>query len=711
MKKTALLLLSFVTLLATVVGVTSCNNGGNGASNTTAVATTTQTSDTDTPNTSKVEHSVQLNQDVTTLETVIEASTPKTEEFDGYSMVTAGKEWQINSEIDYSLYNFMGTGTDLVAAIEDSDNETYQRYVTANKVAYYRVNHKIEEEPIKKTNRNAAEQTKTVGAKIYVDNSVGRLMVYYQEIDLRMESDYSSVTGNTGAFLRVSFHTNLPANYKVNISSTQGDTGDGVINHNNVVPKKSDDGSYVGWGKMTIPYVEAGQYYINFVCGTRCFQSIPITINEQTDARNPDFHLQFSGDWDAITAEGYWDSLVNLFYNTYPRLYQRWANGTEPRTITFVTDPTYSGVAYAIGQTVVVSTDYANANPTDIGFFSHEITHSVQQFNFYYGDGAWFTENMANYGGFRYHHWSNAKYIQLYQDANQSDLYNWNWGAYGDGSKWFFAYLDNKWPTTLDENGNKVRGLLDTLVYEIKNGRLNGAGSDSATDTNNMFNKIIKEVTGFDCMEDIRKQYETEFKSGEWDFVGFGNYTDNFLTENVPYVENPNYPMVGDPVHGDQTAEMLESPVTEGDNLCANAAVHSASGYVNDSEHASKLIDGDLTTKWCSTAGTVKDKTYSLDGTRQWIVIDLGETKTFNTYTIYNTATQEPSYKNMSEWELFVSDDAENWISVDYQIDCTANISSFNIGEQNARYVMLRGYNVDSNVGTVRLYEFQIYNQ
>ncbi|MBQ7827099.1 MAG: discoidin domain-containing protein, partial [Clostridia bacterium] len=218
--------------------------------------------------------------------------------------------------------------------------------------------------------------------------------------------------------------------------------------------------------------------------------------------------------------------------------------------------------------------------------------------------------------------------------------------------------------------------------------------------------------TGCDCMEDVRAQYASAFKSGAWDFKGFGEYTDNFLTENVPYVNDPVYPMVTDKNPGNKTATALATPVTEGDNLALGATVYKVSGQTKVSEGADKLVDGKLNTKWCSTSSSVKDKTYSLDGTRQWIVLDLGEKKTFNTYTIYNTRSVE-TYANMTEWEILISNDGVNWISVDYQASCNQDLVSFNIGSQSARYVMIKGYTVDqvNGVGTIRLYEFQLYNQ
>ena len=408
--------------------------------------------------------------------------------------------------------------------------------------------------------------------------------------------------------------------------------------------------------------------------------------------------------------------MIDLFYSVYPRLIARWGvTGNEPRVIIFYADATYDGVAYASGNTVTVATNYAKGNPHDIGFFSHELTHNAQSYDFNYGDDAWWTENMATYGGFRHFHWSDPNYIQLC-DKTDETVYYWpsevdptTYGPYGNGCKWFFAYMDYHWPTTQGPNGERINGLIDTINYEIKAGRLKG-GNDNPTNKDNMFNKIVKEVTGYDCMEDIRKKYAEEFKSGAWDFKGFADYDGNFVVENLPGVPNPQYPMITDKTPGDKTATMLATPVTEGTNLALGASVYKVSGMVNTKEAGSKLVDGDLTTKWCSTSGTVSDKTYSLDGTLQWIILDLGEEKTFNTYTIYNTKTQETG-GNTSEWEILISNDAENWVSVDYQPNCDEKLCSFNIGSQTARYILIKGYKVDTGAGTIRLYEFQLYNQ
>ena len=421
------------------------------------------------------------------------------------------------------------------------------------------------------------------------------------------------------------------------------------------------------------------------------------------------YDILFTGDWDQVTVEGYVDELVKLFYNSYPRLYARWGNGTEPKTITFRADKTYDGVAYCAGTTVCVSTAYANSHPYDLGFFSHEITHSVQQYGnkLIYADPGWWTENMANYGGFRYFHWSNPKYVQVYQ-ASDTSLQDWGYQKYGN-NKWFFAYMDAKYPTSKDASGNLKYGLIDSINNLIKN-NTGSQLNDDPDDTTSPFNQVVAQITGYDCIESLRQQFVRELQNGTWTFTGFANYTDNWRTENIEGVENPDYPMLGAKTHGSTTASQLASAVTSGTNLCSGASVYRTSGYENDSESAAKLIDGNLGTKWCATTSAVGDATYKLNGVAHWIMIDLGSEKTFNTYTLYNTQSQE-GYGNATEWEILTSNDAKNWTSVDYQGSNNSAISSFNVGSRTARYVMMKIFTPDNGVGTLRLYEFQLYNK
>ena len=92
----------------------------------------------------------------------------------------------------------------------------------------------------------------------------------------------------------------------------------------------------------------------------------------------------------------------------------------------------------------------------------------------------------------------------------------------------------------------------------------------------------------------------------------------------------------------------------------SGATIISESGYTKDDESSSKLIDGNLSTKWCATSGSVENQAYALSGAQHFVKIDLGSTKTFNTYTLYNTSSKE-GFGNTTEWEVLVSKDGKEW--------------------------------------------------
>ena len=315
---------------------------------------------------------------------------------------------------------------------------------------------------------------------------------------------------------------------------------------------------------------------------------------------------------------------------------------------------------------------------------------------------------MANYGGFRYYHWAHEDTAQVYY-ANDTSLQDWGYEAYGN-NKWFFSYMDSKYPTTKDSSGNVKYGLIDSLNHLLKDNK-GTRYDDNPYDTSTPWNQLVKQITGYDCIESLRLHYVEELKNGTWTFTGFGNYSDNWITTDLPGVPNIDYPAYVGKTHGNTTGTKLSSAVTSGTNLLSGATIISESGYTKDDESSSKLIDGNLSTKWCATSGSVENQAYALSGAQHFVKIDLGSTKTFNTYTLYNTSSKE-GFGYTTEWEVLVSKDGKEWKSVDYQVNQNDAISSFNIGSQTARYIVFKIFNSDNGgVGTVRLYELQLYNR
>lgn len=160
-----------------------------------------------------------------------------------------------------------------------------------------------------------------------------------------------------------------------------------------------------------------------------------------------------------------------------------------------------------------------------------------------------------------------------------------------------------------------------------------------------------------------------------------------------------------------RTTASIGTSILKGENLCKEASIYRCSGFINNLEQAAYLIDGDLKTKWCSTAKNLTDTMYFDDGVQHYIVIDLGESKNFNTYTIVHAGISEAEVYNTNSWEVLVSQDSGNWVSVDYQKGNTKSITSCRLSDIQARYVMLKIWNADNQkIGTVRLYEFMLFS-
>ena len=417
-----------------------------------------------------------------------------------------------------------------------------------------------------------------------------------------------------------------------------------------------------------------------------------------------EYEAIFTGDWDQVTATNYKKNLKDLFYQVYPRQYTRWGTGSEPKRMFIVADKSYDGVAYTLGNSIVISVDWMNSNPVGIGYFSHELTHAAQQYGNVTSSGpAWWVENMANYGGFRYYHWATEDNVQVYQ-ASDTSLQDWGYQAYGN-NKWFFAYMDAKYPTTKSSDGTVKLGLIDSINNMLKTNK-GTQYDDNPKNTSTPWNKLVHQITGYDCIESLRLRYVQELKNGTWAFTGFRYYQDNWITEGIAGVDNPTYPMIGSKTHGSKKAAKLDTAVTSGTNLCSGASILHTSGQTNVNEAAEKLIDGNLDTKWCSRSSSES----TFNGVMHSVKIDLGSKKTFNTYTIYNTQSKE-NFANASEWEILVSEDGKTWTSVDYQNNNNNSVSSYNIGTQTARYVQIKIFNPGDSAGTIRLYEFQLYNK
>jgi len=89
------------------------------------------------------------------------------------------------------------------------------------------------------------------------------------------------------------------------------------------------------------------------------------------------------------------EKLVNTFFTVYPKLAKAYNTHTA-KSVTFVMDTTYNGVAATDNGRVVFSFKYMKSHPKDIDVVTHEVMHIVQDYGDSNGPG-WLTEGIADY--------------------------------------------------------------------------------------------------------------------------------------------------------------------------------------------------------------------------------------------------------------------------------------------------------------------------
>ncbi len=614
----------------------------------------------------------------------------KLEETDAYTAVLNEAKWENTTNVDASAFDYFGAANEVTNKISaDYVNNTRQWQVIT------------ESGEAVATKYVDVKKLGLIGAKVEEkENNV--VLISVTEVEMQVQPSWKSVTAKAGSYLMFEFKSSLPVSFTVTVTKNAGDApGKSVYTAKNITTKKSTGGVYTGIAKCTVPYAPGQSFYINIGIndGKDVLTSVPVNV---TKAKyDSPYQLIFEGDWEEIRHDDYLDNLIDLFYNVYPRLYQRWGTGEEPKVITFKADKTYDGVAYCAGTLVCVSTAYANANPNDIGFFAHEITHSVQQFDkMYYGDGAWFTEAMADLGRFRYFHWGySTDYVRYYTD---SEALNFKWEPYSQHNM-FMVWLDWKYPTTKNADGSLKLGLMDYIVANEK-AWTGGTINDNPKTVGSTFNNWVKDITGVETMEQLRLNFIEEYKNKTFDFKGFRDYVDNFRTEDIPGVPNPTYPMEEEMKPTASTHDKLTTPITTGTNLCVGATIKSIAGEAMSSYLAESILDGDVTTRLQARRD---DGLYKLNKIDNEIVIDLGAVKTFDTYTLYSASNKNFCTK---AWEILVSTDGKTYTAIDYQKDNNDEVVSVSFDEQSARYITIRLYDAGS-AGVTRLYEFMLFDK
>jgi hypothetical protein len=95
------------------------------------------------------------------------------------------------------------------------------------------------------------------------------------------------------------------------------------------------------------------------------------------------------------------NKLVETFYTVYPELANAY-NKKTLKSVTFVIDTTYNGVAATDNGRVVFSAKYMTAHPHDIDVVTHEVMHIVQDYGHNNNGPGWLTEGIADYARYKF---------------------------------------------------------------------------------------------------------------------------------------------------------------------------------------------------------------------------------------------------------------------------------------------------------------------
>lgn len=409
-----------------------------------------------------------------------------------------------------------------------------------------------------------------------------------------------------------------------------------------------------------------------------------------------EFKITFGSGWNMISDPAYRKELEETFYTVYPRLWARWGGGVIQKSLDVSVKPElmmssggeawmwttylkYDDAKRVWERAVEVSAklkDEPAAPP-----FAHELGHVVQS----YKDlkSSWWIESMASYARYRYFYYADegalAREPSNYIQADDPGLRSWRFeNSYY--SFWFYAYMDSKYPTT-----PQGYGLMDSIHYAMRAGKIT---SDDPNDPN--LNAVVKQVTGFSTIEQLRQQYVRELDAGTWTFNGFAGYRDNYITENLPGVPNPTYPKV------------------DGFNLCTGAYTYSVTGEASSRYAANNLLDGNRGTKWQAAP---KDITGG--NKNHGLCITLSRPMLFDSYTLYHEGSQGDSGQNTVSWKLrYYNEKTEKWVVLDEVTGNTQDVTSRTVKQVQARNLWLEITDPSgSGDGTVRLYELELYNK
>lgn len=195
-----------------------------------------------------------------------------------------------------------------------------------------------------------------------------------------------------------------------------------------------------------------------------CFSMLLFFDNAsaQRDWRNTDKDRNVAAEIDSITKGGYtliWINkdpdfnqdikkrLMDTYFITYPQLAKDFNRATL-KSVTFVIDPEYKGVAATSGGVIRYNPEWFVKNPSDIDVVTHEVMHVIQSYPHRAGPG-WLTEGVADYVRFKYGV-ANEEANWSLTEFNEKQSYENSYRITARFLHWVVTHHDKKFVKKLD---------------------------------------------------------------------------------------------------------------------------------------------------------------------------------------------------------------------------------------------------------------------
>jgi hypothetical protein len=201
--------------------------------------------------------------------------------------------------------------------------------------------------------------------------------------------------------------------------------------------------------------------------------------------------------------------MTDVFFTVYPKQVAQY-NPDAPKKVVFMVDPSYQGVAAALGNVVRYSPAWFAQNPEDIDVVTHEVMHVVQGYN-YATVPFWVTEGIADYGRAVYGVNNEKAKWELLKPIAQSHFQN----GYKITAR-FFLWLEEQYKMEFvkELNGIAAAGSYTNAFWNAKFGK----GVDELWDEYRAANGLeaqpapvqtIKFITRKQVLDSLLKVYAT----------------------------------------------------------------------------------------------------------------------------------------------------------------------------------------------------------